>query len=127
MSNKTKLRQAFAEIRQLSGDATERFVQENLQKALDDKKLPPWFLGFQRTKKWSAEDRHGVDFIIRTTKGDIRVDVKSSRSYAIISERQHKQHGDEDRVVLNVNILEKPEVFLGRFITATGGVWRRRV
>ena len=111
---KRNMAHAFRSIELEQGDASERYLAEVLQKSKDAGKLPPWLLSWERTEKWSIADRRGVDFFIRTDKGDIRINVKSSRIFAKQFEDRHR-NGDILPIV--VNLFERLEAFLGRFIS----------
>ena len=116
---KTNQTQKFREIELQQGEASERYLEETLQRARIEKKLPPWLLSWEHSKKWSAPDMSGIDFIIKTDKGDIKINVKSSRTFAKQFESRHRY---EDIIPVVINILEPPNQFLGRFISLIAGI-----
>jgi len=111
----------FRQISLEQGDAAERYLDDVLQKALDQGKLPPWLLGWIRHEKWSASDMAGVDFVITTDRGPIRINVKSSRIFAKQFASRHKH---DDIIPIVVNILGRPETFLGNFISIIGKAYK---
>jgi hypothetical protein len=111
----------FRQISLEQGDAAERYLDDVLQKAMDQEKLPPWFLGWKRHEKWSAGDMAGVDFVITTDRGPIRINVKSSRIFAKQFASRHKH---DDIIPIVVNILGRPETFLGNFISIIGKTYK---
>ena len=116
-----KIKDKFREIELSQGDASEKYFHDVLQKHKDQGKLPPWLLSWEQNKKWSAADRAGIDFVIKTDRGGIKINIKSSRSFAKIFESQHKA---ENITPIVVNILERPETFLGRFISVIGKIYK---
>jgi hypothetical protein len=114
---KKSLRDTFRKIELEQGEASEKYFHDALQNAKDSGRLPPWLRGWSHSEKWSPTDRAGIDFIIWTDRGRIKVNVKSSYSLAKQFERQHRGEGI---VAVVVNILERPEVFLGKLISTIG-------
>lgn len=105
------------EIELQQGDAAERYFGDILRKSRDKGKLPTWLLGWEHNEKWSAGDRAGVDFVIKTDRGDIQINIKSSWTFAKQFASAHKH---DDIIPIVVNILERPETFLGKFISIIG-------
>ena len=64
------------------GDAAERHFDESLRFGRNEQRLPWWLINWRREKKNSAMDLKGIDFTIMTDRGEIPVQVKSSRRNA---------------------------------------------
>ena len=64
----------------------------------------------------------GVDFVIKTDRGNIPINVKSSRVFVRKFSAEHTEYGRKHKDILPivVNILRRPETFLGEFITIIG-------
>ena len=119
---KRSMRALFRRIELETGDASERYLHSILESAQQARKLPPWLKGWKRSQKWSESDRHGVDFMIFTDRGSIRINVKSSQIFAKQFQDRHK---DDDILAVVMNTLECPETSLGRFISIIGGEYRK--
>jgi hypothetical protein len=52
--------------------------------------VPEWFVGFEKATK--AQDAEGIDFILRTTNGDVYLQVKSSEGGKDAFLREHPSH-----------------------------------
>jgi len=117
-----KMAEEFRKIALELGEASESRVEQILLEMKKEKKLPPWLIGFKRLTHWSPGDRKGMDFIIFTTKRKIRVNIKSSESYARIFKTNHK---NDDIIPIVVNLMDKDEKVFAKFLTQIGGVYRK--
>jgi len=116
------MREAFRQIELEQGEASEKYFHDVLQRAKDSNKLPPWLLGWSHNEKWSVGDRAGVDFVVKTDRGNICINIKSSHFFAKQFENRHK---GEDIVVMVVNVFERPETFLGKLISTIGAIHKK--
>jgi hypothetical protein len=118
---KKSLRDAFRQIELDQGDASEKYFDDIMRRSNGQGKLPPWLLDWEHCEKWSDADRAGIDFFIKTDKGNIKINIKSSRIFA---KQFQSKPGHEDIIPVVVNILERPETFLGRFISIISKIYR---
>ncbi len=88
------------------GSVTESRFCEMLEKAKSEDRLPPWLLGWKRTGKYSVSDWKGMDVLIYTDRGLLKINLKSSRQLKIFAE---KQHPNSDIIVIDFNTLVKDE------------------
>jgi len=109
------LQQLFGQIAVELGDSAERCVDEALNKAKSEDKLPEWIFGWNRQEKWSGMDRKGIDFMFQTDVGPIFLQIKSSKRNAREFEREHPN--DKIRTVV-VNVLESPMIIFEQVIDA---------
>jgi hypothetical protein len=115
------LNKIFGEIGLQQGVASERYFDEILTRAQKEGRLPPWLHRWEHTEKNSLADKVGTDFVIKTDRGDICVNIKSSAAFAIISEKRFKYRTN---VLIVVNILNSYERNLSEIISTLGREYR---
>lgn len=103
----------FYEISLQQGDASEAYFNDVLLNAKEKGILPKWLLKWNYHQKWSKEDRKGIDFLIVTDRGYIKINVKSSAVFAKQFELQHRGDGI---ITVVVNLLEDKKAFYLCFI-----------
>jgi hypothetical protein len=116
-----RLNKLFGEIGGQQGLASERCFDEVLSRARSEGRLPPWLLSWEHMKKNSAADKAGTDFLVRTDRGNIRVNIKSSRIFATLSERRHR---NRVIVLIVINILKPHHRILSEVISILGKEYR---
>ena len=121
MKQKTGLGHSFGAIAAERGQHTEDYFEELIRSSLNAGKLPPWFRALHRTERNAKADRSGIDFIVHTDRGSIRINVKSSNTFA---NKFARKHPGSDIVVAVVNPMADRGAQLGDIITLVGRAYR---
>jgi hypothetical protein len=115
--------QILDQIGHEQGVASEQYFVEVLQMGKGENRLPPWLVGWEHLARGSALERAGIDVIVKTTRGDININIKSSQRNADAKRSKLNSRGIE---VYAVYILEDKNVALGKIISFLGRIYRSR-
>ncbi|MDQ2933063.1 MAG: hypothetical protein M3Q80_01645 [bacterium] len=116
-----KVKKIWRTIEKQQGEAAETYFNDMLTAAKAKGKLPPWIVGWERHEKWSCADINGIDFTIKTDRGEVYFDIKSS---TLGVKRFQNKNPNSKSIPIAVNILVRPETFLGKFISILGSTYR---
>lgn len=110
-----RLQQLFGRLAVELGERAEIYVDEALNEAKTEGRLPSWLSSWQRQEKWSEMDKKGVDFMFQTDVGPIFLQVKSSDRNAL---RFQKEHPNSKIRTVVVDIRESNLIIFAHVIEA---------
>jgi hypothetical protein len=102
------------------GDRAETLVGQALEFGAE-RGNKNWLLGWERSPRYSSQDRKGIDWIIKTDVGDIPLQVKSSRISAQVFEISHKGHIP----VVTVDVRQDLDIIFAKVVVSISHYYRK--